>query len=149
LEIFDKNNPEMGTDSVARQMHQKRVQHYWINMVKQQVTGGWHPTLRDTLTQPMEAALNQTTFLTQAQALLGKVIGEHKMQQDAKIKSIVNKDRQVAPKRMPLGGRLAVTMNTQSMGGCFMKSVAFYGISEECTVVDEPARGGGWTRKHI
>ena len=28
LESFDKNNPEMGTDSVARQMHQKTVQHY-------------------------------------------------------------------------------------------------------------------------
>jgi len=34
LEIFDKNNPEMGTDSVARQMHQKKVQHYWVNMGK-------------------------------------------------------------------------------------------------------------------
>jgi len=28
LESFDKNNPEMGIDSVARQMHQKTVQHY-------------------------------------------------------------------------------------------------------------------------
>jgi len=28
LESFDKNIPEMGTDSVARQMHQKTVQHY-------------------------------------------------------------------------------------------------------------------------
>ena len=28
LESFDKNNPEMGIDSVARQMHQKAVQHY-------------------------------------------------------------------------------------------------------------------------
>jgi len=32
----DKNNPEMGIDSVARQMHQKTVQHYWVNIVKQQ-----------------------------------------------------------------------------------------------------------------
>ena len=39
LESFDKNNPEMGTDSVVRQMHQKTV-HYWVNIVKQQVTGG-------------------------------------------------------------------------------------------------------------
>jgi len=39
LEIFDKNNPEMGINSVARQMHQKTVQHYWVNIVKQQVTG--------------------------------------------------------------------------------------------------------------
>jgi len=39
LESFDKNNPEIGTDSVARQMHQKTVQHYWVNIVKQQVTG--------------------------------------------------------------------------------------------------------------
>jgi len=38
LESFDKNNPEMGIDSVARQMHQKTVQHYWVNIVKQQVT---------------------------------------------------------------------------------------------------------------
>ena len=37
LESFDKNNPEMGID---RQMHQKTVQHYWCNIVKQQVTGG-------------------------------------------------------------------------------------------------------------
>jgi len=42
-------SPEMGTDSVARQMHQKTVQHYWVNIVKQQVTGGGCPTLRDTL----------------------------------------------------------------------------------------------------
>jgi len=42
LEGFDNNNPEMGIDSVARQMHQKTVQqqHYWVNIVKQQVTGG-------------------------------------------------------------------------------------------------------------
>ena len=48
LESFDKNNPEMGIDSVARQMHPKTVQHYWVNIVKQQVTGGGCPTLRDT-----------------------------------------------------------------------------------------------------
>ena len=52
LESFDKNNPEMGIDSVAgsvaRQMHQKTVQHYWVNIVKQQVTGVVCPTLRDT-----------------------------------------------------------------------------------------------------
>ena len=41
----DKNNPEMGIDSVARQMHQKTVQHYWVNIVKQQVTGGGVPHL--------------------------------------------------------------------------------------------------------
>ena len=42
LEFFDKNNPEMGIDSVARQMHQKTGQLYWVNImiVKQQVTGG-------------------------------------------------------------------------------------------------------------
>ena len=34
MEIFDKNDPEMGIDSVARQMHQKTVQHYWVNIVK-------------------------------------------------------------------------------------------------------------------
>jgi len=45
LESFDKNNPEMGIDSVARQMHQKTVQHYWVNIVKQQVTGGGCHTL--------------------------------------------------------------------------------------------------------
>jgi len=32
-------------DSVARQMHQKTVQHYWVNIVKQQVTGGGVPHL--------------------------------------------------------------------------------------------------------
>ena len=45
---FDQNNPEMGIDSVARQIHQKTVQHYWVNIVKQQVTGGGCPTLRET-----------------------------------------------------------------------------------------------------
>ena len=35
LESFDKNNPVMGIDSVARQMHQKTVQHYWVNIIKQ------------------------------------------------------------------------------------------------------------------
>ena len=121
LESFDKNNPEMGIDSVARQMHQRTVQHYWVNTVKQQVTGGGGPTLKDTLIQPMEATLNQTTFLTQAQALLGKVISEHtRTQRNVEVKSI-NKDRQVAPKRMPLGARLAV--NTHNMGGRFVESV--------------------------
>jgi len=77
----------MGIDSVARQMHQKIVQHFWVNIVKQQIMGGECPTLRDTSTQPMEAALNQTTFLTQAQALLSKVIGEHTTQQNAEVVS--------------------------------------------------------------
>ena len=36
-------------DSVARQMLQKTVQHYWVNIVKQHVTGWGCPTLRDTL----------------------------------------------------------------------------------------------------
>ena len=49
LESFDKSNSEMGIDRVARQMHQKTVQHYWVNIVKQEVTGGGCPTLRDTL----------------------------------------------------------------------------------------------------
>jgi len=61
--------------------------------------------------------LNQTTFLTQAQALFS----EHTTQQNAEVKSIFNKDRQVAPKRMPLGARLAV--NTHNMGGRFVESV--------------------------
>jgi len=59
LESFDKKNPEMGTNSVARQMLEKprTVQHYWVNIVKQQVTGGGGPTLKDTSIQPMEVAL--------------------------------------------------------------------------------------------
>jgi len=121
LEIFDKSNSEMGIDSVARQMHQKTVQHYWVNIIKQQVTGGGCPTLKNTLIQPMEAALNQTTFLTQTQELLGKATSEHTTQQNAVIESIINKDRQVVPKRMPLGARLAV--NTHNMGGRFVESV--------------------------
>ena len=89
----------------------------------------------------MDAALNQATFLTQTQALLGKAISERTAQQNAEVKSNANKDRQVAPKRMPLGTHLAV--NTHNMWGRFVESV-----SEESTVVDEPARGGRWTRKH-
>jgi len=69
----------------------------------------------------MEAALNQPTFLTQAQALLGKAISEHTTQRNAEVKSIINKDRQVAPERMPLGARLEV--NTNNMGGRFVESV--------------------------
>jgi len=65
--------------------------------------------------------LNQTTFLTQAQALLGKAIGRQTTQQNAEVKSIINKDHQVAPKRMPLGARLAV--KTHNMGGRFVESV--------------------------
>ena len=65
----------------------------------------------------MEAALNQPTFLTQAQALLGTAISEHTTQQNAEVQSIVNKDRQVAPKR----ARLAV--NTHNMWGRFVESV--------------------------
>jgi len=121
LESLDKNNLEMGIDSVARQMHQKTVQHYWVNIVKQQVKGGGRPTLGDTLIPPMEAALNETTFLTQEKALLGKAIGEHITQQNADVKIIFNKDRQVAPKRMPLGACLAV--NTHNMEGRFVESV--------------------------
>jgi len=45
LESLYKNIPDMGTDNVARQMHQKTVQHYWVNKFKQQVTGGGCPTL--------------------------------------------------------------------------------------------------------
>ena len=100
---------------------QKMVQHYWVNKVKQQVTGGACPTLKDTLIQPMEAAMNQPTFLTQAQALLGTAISEHTTQQNAQVKSIINKDRQVTPKRIPLGAHLAV--NTQYMGERFVESV--------------------------
>jgi len=111
----------MGIDSVASQMHPKTVQHYWVNIVKQQVTGGGCPTLNEMLIQPMEAALNQTTFLTQTQALLGKAISEHTTQQNAQVKSIINKDCQVAPKQMPLGARLAV--NTHNMGGRFVELV--------------------------
>jgi len=97
------------------------VQHYWVNIVKQQDTGGGYPTLEDTLIQPMEAALNQTTFLIQAQALLGKAINEHTTQQNAEVKSIISKDRQEVPKRMPLGARLVV--KTHNMGGRFVGSV--------------------------
>jgi len=69
----------------------------------------------------MEVALNKITFLTQVQAMLVKAISEHTTQRNAEVKSIINKDRQVAPKRMPFGARLAV--NTHNMGGRFVESV--------------------------
>ena len=69
----------------------------------------------------MEATLNQPTFLTQARALLGKAISDHTTQRNAEVKGIINKDHQVAPKRMPLGARLVV--NTHNMGGRFVESV--------------------------
>ena len=65
--------------------------------------------------------MNQSTFLTQAQVLLGKAISEHTTQRNAEVKSIVNKDCQVAPKQMQLGARLAV--NTHNMGGRLVESV--------------------------
>jgi len=58
--------------------------------------------------QPMEAALNQTTFLKLVQALLGKAIGKHTTQKTKKAegKSISNKHHQVAPKQwIPFGAR--------------------------------------------
>jgi len=80
-------------------------------------------SLRDILIQPKEAALNEPTFLTQAQALLGKAIGEHKKEQSTKVKSIINEDRQMTPKRMPLGARLVVNTHNLNMGGRFVKPV--------------------------
>ena len=74
MESFDKNNPEIGTESLARQMHQKTVQHYWVNIDGSR--GGECPTLKETLIQPIEAAQIQTTLLAQAQVLLRKTIGE-------------------------------------------------------------------------
>ena len=75
----------------------------------------------DTNNPEMGIALNQPTFPTQAQALLSKAISEHTTQRNADGKSIIiNKDRQVAPKHMPLGVRLAV--NTHNMGGRFVES---------------------------
>jgi len=63
----------------------------------------------------MEAAL------TQAQALLGKAIGELTTQQNEEVKSIINTGSQVAPKRIPLGASLAV--NTHKMEGGLVESV--------------------------
>ena len=65
--------------------------------------------------------MNQTKFPTQALALLGKAISMHTTQQNAEVKNIINKDRQLAPKRMPLGARLAI--HTYNMGGRFEESV--------------------------
>ena len=52
---------------------------------------------------------------------VGKAISEHTTQRNAEVKSIINKDRQVAPKQMQLGARLAV--NTHNMGRRFVESV--------------------------
>jgi len=98
LECFDKHHLETGTENVARQLNEKTVQHDWINIVRQQVTAGGGPTPRDMLHQPIKAAVNQPTFLTDAQALLVKAIGSHTTQANAEVKSIINKDRQVTPK---------------------------------------------------
>ena len=56
------------------------------------------------------------------------------------VKSIINKNREVAPKRMPLGARLAV--NTQNMGGRFVESV------KNARWLMSPQETGRWTRKH-
>ena len=57
--------------------------------------------------------MNQATFLTQAQVLLGKAISEHTTQRNAEVKSIINKDRQVAPKQMQLGARLSFSSRSK------------------------------------
>jgi len=56
-----------------------------------------------------------------AQAKWGKKKRKEKRKQNAEVMSIINKDRQVAPKRMQLGARLAV--NTHNVGGRFVESV--------------------------
>ena len=50
-----------------------------------------------------------------------QAIGKHTTQQNAGVKSIINKDRHMAPKRMPFGAHLA--MNTHNMWGRFVESV--------------------------
>ena len=135
LERFDKNNLEMGTDSVARQIHQ----HCWVNIVLSQITGKEFHILRDPVIQPIESALNWTTFLTQTQALLAKVIGEHMTQENTEVKSIINKDHQVAPKWMPLGAPLAVSTN--NIVGRFVESV------KNVQWLMSPQEGR-WSRKH-
>jgi len=52
---------------------------------------------------------------------VGKAISEHTTQRNAEVKSIINKDRQVAPKWMLLGARLAVNKN--NMRGRFVESL--------------------------
>ena len=49
------------------------------------------------------------------------MISGHTTQQNAEVKSIINKDHQVVTKRMPLGTHLAV--NTHNMGRRFVESV--------------------------
>ena len=58
----------------------KIVQYYWFNIVMQEVAGCL--ALRDKIipSDSMKAFLNQTTFLTQTQALSSKSIGEHNTQ---------------------------------------------------------------------
>ena len=51
----------------------------------------------------------------------GKIGLMKSSQQNTEVGSIINKDPQVAPKRMPLCARLEV--NTHNMGGCFVESV--------------------------
>jgi len=110
----------MGTESVARQTHQKTVQLYWVNIDKQQVMRGAGSQTQRHDNSTNGGGFESNNILTQAQALLGKAIGEHPKQHNAEVKSIINKDCQMAPKRMPLGTRLVV--NTHNMGGRFVES---------------------------
>jgi len=100
-------------------LHAKRCMRH-EDVSKKIMLAGLNRT-KDKLIQPMEAALNQPTFLTQAKALIGKAISKHATQRNAEVKSIINKDRQVAPKWMPLG--LCLAVNTHNMGGRFVESV--------------------------
>jgi len=97
------------------------VQRNWVNIIKQQVTGRGRATLRDTLIQPMEVAINQITFLTVAsvQALLGNLIGGHTTHQNVEVKSIMNKDHQVASEQMLLGALLII--DAHNIGGRFVE----------------------------
>ena len=106
---------------MVRHMHQKTVQHCWVNIARQQVVVGGCLTHRDMLIQPMGAAVNRTTFLTQAQSLSGKAIGKHTTRKNAEVKCIINKYCRVAPKWMPLGAHLSVY--THNMGRCFAETL--------------------------
>ena len=63
LKIFDKNIPEIGTDSAERQMHyfEKMMKHYWVNMIKKQDIAGGCPILRDARKNGQNRILDEVT----------------------------------------------------------------------------------------
>ena len=110
LESFDKNNPEMGIDSAKETDASKEGAALLSQHSQATGQGGGGSHTQRHVNSANGGGFESNHVSDTAQALVGKVISELTAQKNAELKCIINKDHQVtvAPKRMPLGARLAV-----------------------------------------